>query len=78
MNTGNGDAPCSNCGKHIWNIPLDMDDKESDGEGGFWFRVATDSKCLECGQDLVWFHVGKPTLFQDIFGISKELVIKNK
>lgn len=31
MRYGTGDAPCGNCGKHIYNIPIDLDTQESDG-----------------------------------------------
>lgn len=34
QNLGTGDAPCGNCGRHIWNIPVLLDSREDDGEGG--------------------------------------------
>lgn len=59
-NIGKGDAPCGGCGRHIWNIPLLLDTQESDGECGFWWKVAGNANCVECGEPLHWYHKTAP------------------
>ncbi len=53
-----GNAPCSGCGSHIYNIPIDEGSKESDGSGGFWFDVLEGGAvCTKCNEPLTYFHV---------------------
>lgn len=56
-NSNLGDAPCGNCGTHIWNIPFIMESLEGDGKGGFWFEVQPGQQCPECSQPLRWYHL---------------------
>lgn len=60
MRLGIGDAPCGNCGKHIYNIPIDLDSQKPDGEGGYWWKVVNNDHCLECGEPLNWYHKPAP------------------
>lgn len=53
---GNGNAPCGKCGRHIWNIPILLNTRESDGHGGFWYDVAPGGKCMDCGAQLKHLH----------------------
>lgn len=58
-----GDAPCAGCGKHIFNIPIDEHSRESDGNGGYWFNTLTESRCMECGEPLRYFHIPPLSFF---------------
>ena len=62
-NIATGDAPCGGCGRHIWNIPLLADTIESDGKGGWWWDVAGDQHCIDCGEPLRKYHKPAPIVF---------------
>lgn len=72
-NIGNGDAPCVVCGRHIWNVPLLLDTKESDGNGGWWWQVAGDQVCADCGEPLRWYHKSDPVMV-DMSTVMGEVV----
>lgn len=55
-NIGTGDAPCGNCKLHAWEIKLLLDTRESDGEGGFWWRAVDGQQCPDCGEPFIWYH----------------------
>lgn len=58
-NIGMGDASCGSCGQHAENIPVVLDSKESDGEGGFWFNVGKGTFCSKCGEPFNVYHLPK-------------------
>lgn len=45
-----GDAPCSQCGYHIWNVQLNESSKEPSREGGH---------CPNCGEPMRYLHEPK-------------------
>ena len=56
-----GNAPCS-CGYYHEDVRL-TGERESDGEGGWHWRIAPGCVCCNCGEPLVWLHEpGQETL----------------
>ena len=55
-----GDAPCVKCGMHIWNIPLILESRESDGSGGYSYKLQPGQECPDCAEPLNWYHLPAP------------------
>jgi len=57
MTIGKGHAPCGKCHFHCTNIPIRLETKEPDDNGGYWYQVEPGRQCPICGEPMRWFHV---------------------
>ena len=55
-----GNAPCSTCGAHVWNIWANSDTRKDD-ETGYWLDVISPRSCPYCGKPLNYIHIPNPS-----------------
>ena len=53
---GSGNAPCGQCGTHVWRIAIILASREDDGNDGWWWECVPGQFCPVCGEPLRFFH----------------------
>jgi len=59
-----GNAPCSRCQLHIYDIRLVPGSKEPADDGGSWWRAEPGQSCPNCGAPFNWYHVPAASIIE--------------